>query len=166
MIWLLRIMSALTAPRRWRLSRRWRSRPQLRRCRCLGSGQQWAKTALQKRMGRPSPQGQTCSPGRDRLSVQQRGEPDATPGVHWAYWWRGCHLAACGAGAAARPHAAYRFALDRQCGISCPLRGFLQALALLGWTIGRNVWIDARWATPSDAEISKHAAEWPRSRPT
>jgi putative tryptophan/tyrosine transport system substrate-binding protein len=36
---------------------------------------------------------------------------------------------------------------------------FLQALALLGWTIGRNVWIDARWATPSDAEISKHAAE-------
>jgi hypothetical protein len=25
---------------------------------------------------------------------------------------------------------------------------FLQALALLGWTIGRNVWIDARWATP------------------
>jgi putative ABC transport system substrate-binding protein len=36
---------------------------------------------------------------------------------------------------------------------------FLQALALLGWTIGRNVWIDARWATPSAAEIRKHAAE-------
>jgi ABC-type uncharacterized transport system substrate-binding protein len=29
----------------------------------------------------------------------------------------------------------------------------------LGWTIGRNVRIDARWTTPSDAEISKHAAE-------
>jgi putative tryptophan/tyrosine transport system substrate-binding protein len=36
---------------------------------------------------------------------------------------------------------------------------FLQALALLGWTIGRNVWIDAHWATPSAAEVSKHAAE-------
>jgi putative tryptophan/tyrosine transport system substrate-binding protein len=36
---------------------------------------------------------------------------------------------------------------------------FLQALALLGWTIGRNVQIDARWATNSDAEIRRHAAE-------
>jgi putative ABC transport system substrate-binding protein len=36
---------------------------------------------------------------------------------------------------------------------------FLQALALLGWTVGRNVWIDTRWATPSAAEIRKHAAE-------
>jgi putative tryptophan/tyrosine transport system substrate-binding protein len=36
---------------------------------------------------------------------------------------------------------------------------FLQALALLGWTIGRNVWIDARWATPSPAEIRKQAEE-------
>jgi putative tryptophan/tyrosine transport system substrate-binding protein len=36
---------------------------------------------------------------------------------------------------------------------------FLQALALLGWTIGRNVRIDARWATPSAAEIRKHAEE-------
>jgi putative tryptophan/tyrosine transport system substrate-binding protein len=36
---------------------------------------------------------------------------------------------------------------------------FLQALAILGWTIGRNVRIDARWATPSAAEIRKHAEE-------
>jgi hypothetical protein len=36
---------------------------------------------------------------------------------------------------------------------------FLGALALLDWTIGRNVWIDAHWTTPGDAEISKHAAE-------
>ena len=35
----------------------------------------------------------------------------------------------------------------------------LQALALLGWTIGRNVWIDVRWATATAAEIRKHAAE-------
>ena len=36
---------------------------------------------------------------------------------------------------------------------------FLQGLALLGWTIGRNVRIDTRWATPNAAEIRRHAAE-------
>jgi putative ABC transport system substrate-binding protein len=39
------------------------------------------------------------------------------------------------------------------------LGAFLQALALLGWTIGRNVRIDIRWATASAAEIRRHAAE-------
>src|SRR5450755_536994 len=36
---------------------------------------------------------------------------------------------------------------------------FLQELALLGWTIGRNVRIDTRWATTNAAEIRRHAAE-------
>ena len=36
---------------------------------------------------------------------------------------------------------------------------FLQALALLGWTIGRNVRIDTRWATANAAEIRRQAAE-------
>jgi putative tryptophan/tyrosine transport system substrate-binding protein len=36
---------------------------------------------------------------------------------------------------------------------------FLQALALLGWTIGRNVRIDTRWATTDPAEIRRHVAE-------
>ncbi len=36
---------------------------------------------------------------------------------------------------------------------------FLQALALLGWTIGRNVHIETRWATANAAAIRKHAAE-------
>src|SRR5262245_1448954 len=36
---------------------------------------------------------------------------------------------------------------------------FLQGLALLGWTIGRNVRVDTRWATPEVAEIRRHAAE-------
>jgi putative ABC transport system substrate-binding protein len=36
---------------------------------------------------------------------------------------------------------------------------FLQGLALLGWTIGRNVRIETRWATPNAAEIRRHAAE-------
>jgi putative tryptophan/tyrosine transport system substrate-binding protein len=37
--------------------------------------------------------------------------------------------------------------------------GFQQGLALLGWTIGRNVQIDIRWATTNAAELRKHAAE-------
>jgi putative ABC transport system substrate-binding protein len=36
---------------------------------------------------------------------------------------------------------------------------FLQALALSGWTIGRNVRIDTLWATTNAAEIRRHAAE-------
>jgi putative ABC transport system substrate-binding protein len=36
---------------------------------------------------------------------------------------------------------------------------FLQGLAVLGWTIGRNVRIDTRWATANAPEIRRHAAE-------
>ncbi len=36
---------------------------------------------------------------------------------------------------------------------------FLQALALLGWTIGRNVSIETRWASTKADEIRRHAAE-------
>jgi len=36
---------------------------------------------------------------------------------------------------------------------------FLRGLALLGWSIGRNVRIDTRWATANAAEIRRHAAE-------
>ena len=36
---------------------------------------------------------------------------------------------------------------------------FLQWVALLGWTIGRNVRIDIRWATLKAAEIRRHAEE-------
>jgi putative tryptophan/tyrosine transport system substrate-binding protein len=36
---------------------------------------------------------------------------------------------------------------------------FLQALALLGWTIGHNVRIDTRWATTHPDDIRRHAAE-------
>src|SRR6516162_3086595 len=39
------------------------------------------------------------------------------------------------------------------------LRAFLQALALSGWTIGRNVRIDTRWAGANAADIRRHAAE-------
>jgi ABC-type uncharacterized transport system substrate-binding protein len=36
---------------------------------------------------------------------------------------------------------------------------FLQELALLGWTIGRNLQIETRWATANAAEIRRHADE-------
>lgn len=39
------------------------------------------------------------------------------------------------------------------------LGAFLQALAQLDWTIGRNIKVDIRWATPVVAEIRRHAAE-------
>jgi len=32
-------------------------------------------------------------------------------------------------------------------------------LALLGWTVGHNVRIDTRWATPNAVEVRRHAAE-------
>src|SRR4051794_36587247 len=36
---------------------------------------------------------------------------------------------------------------------------FLQGLALLGWTIGRNVQIDTRWAGTNTDDIRRHATE-------
>jgi len=36
---------------------------------------------------------------------------------------------------------------------------FQQTLAQLGWTIGRNLRIEIRWATPNASEIRRHAAE-------
>ena len=36
---------------------------------------------------------------------------------------------------------------------------FLQGLAQSGWTIGRNVQIDTRWATTNHAELRRHAEE-------
>jgi putative ABC transport system substrate-binding protein len=39
------------------------------------------------------------------------------------------------------------------------LAAFYQELAILGWTIGRNVRIEPRWATSNAAELRKHAAE-------
>jgi putative ABC transport system substrate-binding protein len=39
------------------------------------------------------------------------------------------------------------------------LAAFYQGLAVLGWTIGRNVRVDVRWATSNAAEIHRQAAE-------
>src|SRR5215831_17179676 len=42
---------------------------------------------------------------------------------------------------------------------------FLQALQQSGWTIGRNVQVETRWATANSAAIRKHAAELAASAP-
>jgi putative tryptophan/tyrosine transport system substrate-binding protein len=42
---------------------------------------------------------------------------------------------------------------------------FLQELAVLGWTIGRNVRIDTRWATTNAVEVRRHAAELAALKP-
>src|SRR5689334_16706693 len=39
------------------------------------------------------------------------------------------------------------------------LAAFYQELAILGWSIGRNVRIEPRWATANAAELRRHAAE-------
>jgi len=39
------------------------------------------------------------------------------------------------------------------------IRAFLEVLQQAGWTSGRNVQIDTRWATPSNAELRRHAVE-------
>src|SRR5262249_58072108 len=38
------------------------------------------------------------------------------------------------------------------------IRAFLQALPQLGWTVGRNVQIDTRWATTDTDSLRRHAA--------
>jgi putative tryptophan/tyrosine transport system substrate-binding protein len=44
-------------------------------------------------------------------------------------------------------------------GMQARIAAFHRGLEQLGWTIGRNVRIDTRWATTDAAEIRKHAAE-------
>jgi putative tryptophan/tyrosine transport system substrate-binding protein len=39
------------------------------------------------------------------------------------------------------------------------MAAFLQGLAQLGWTDGRNLWIDTRWATTNADDLRRHAAE-------
>ena len=82
--------------------------------------------------------------------------------VHHAARRRGGGVAACGAGAAGRPHAAHRGAPARSSDdaeFQTCVGAFLQALQQLDWTIGRNVEIDIRWATANADAIRRHAAE-------
>ena len=82
--------------------------------------------------------------------------------VHHAARRRGGGMAARGAGAAARADAAHRRAheLGRgRSGRTGPHRGASQGLQQLGWTDGRNVRIEYRWAAGDADRIRKYAAE-------
>ena len=81
-------------------------------------------------------------------------------------------LGLVGSAAVAWPHGAHAQQSERvrRIGVLLPatsddaefqarVGAFLQGLALLGWTIGRNVRIDTRWATANAADIRRHAAE-------
>ena len=46
------------------------------------------------------------------------------------------------------------------------IAAFLQALQQLGWTDGRNVRIDTRWATTNADDFADTRPNWPRSRRT
>jgi len=47
----------------------------------------------------------------------------------------------------------------RRSGISARIAAFQQGLQQLGWSHGRNLSIDTRWATTNPDNIRKHAAE-------
>src|SRR5215831_7219132 len=66
-------------------------------------------------------------------------------------------LAALGGAAAAWPLAARAQQVERTRRIGARLAAFTQALSQLGWSEGRNLRIDARWATAGD--VHRHAAE-------
>jgi ABC-type uncharacterized transport system substrate-binding protein len=87
-------------------------------------------------------------------------------------WKRRQFITLLGGSAAAWPLAAWAQQAERmrRIGILLPaaaddpawqawVGAFLQALGELGWTIGRNVRIDTRWAGANAAEIRRHAAE-------
>ena len=71
-------------------------------------------------------------------------------------------MAARGARAAGRADAAHRRAHDLAADDpegQARVAAFLQGLQQLGWTVGRNVRIDIRWAAGNAERIRKYAAE-------
>ena len=83
--------------------------------------------------------------------------------VHHAPRRRGGGVAARGARAAGRAHAAHRRACEPAAADDAELQarigGVPQGLAQLGWTDGRNVRIDTRWGAGDADHIRKYAAE-------
>ena len=86
-----------------------------------------------------------------------------TARVHHAARRRGGGVAARGARAAERADAAHRRAHEPAAAddpeAQARVAAFLQGLQQLGWTDGRNVRIDYRWAADNADRIRKYAAE-------
>ena len=100
---------------------------------------------------------------RERSLARRGPSTHEAARVHHAARRRGGSMAARGARAAGGARAAHRRAdacICGRCGISSSYWRFpAGAAALQGWSIGRNVRIDMRWATSDPTEIRKHAAE-------
>ena len=92
--------------------------------------------------------------------------------MHFRQWKRRDFITLLGGAAAAWPLGARAQQPERmrRIGIILPaaaddtefqtrIGAFQQALALLGWTIGRNARIETRWATANAPEIRRHAVE-------
>ena len=82
--------------------------------------------------------------------------------VRHTFWRRRCRVAAHGARAAARAHATHRRFVGSgrgRPGVKARVTAFLQGLQQLGWTVGRNVQIDIRWARGNAEQIRRHAAD-------
>ena len=73
--------------------------------------------------------------------------------------WRMAARGACAAGERVRRVGVILPATADDAEFQARVGAFLQALAQLGWTIGRNVRIDTRWADGDVDDIRRHAAE-------
>ena len=97
------------------------------------------------------------------------GNPHPTARIHIHTGQRSSRVAACGARAAGRAHAAHRRAL----GLATDdpdndvrLAAFQQRLQQLGWTVGDNVRIDYRLAAGDAETIASMQRNWSRWRQT
>jgi ABC transporter substrate binding protein len=100
-----------------------------------------------------------------RLVAAMRGSNEAA-GLHWVSWRRGC-VAARRARAATRIRRIGVLAalVEDDPEVQARIGAFLQGLQQLGWTGGRNVQIEYRWAGGSVDDIRKYAAELVALRP-
>src|SRR5262245_58275700 len=90
--------------------------------------------------------------------------------MNFHQWKRRTFITLLGGAAAAWPVAARAQQGERRIGVLVPataddpefqarVGAFMQGLQQLGWSIGRNLRIDTRWATTNAAEIRRHAAD-------
>jgi hypothetical protein len=98
--------------------------------------------------------------GRFWVLCGKGGTSSETARVHHAARRCGGSLAACLAGAAGRANATRRRAHPADDpGAKARIAAFLEGLAQLGWTDGRNVRIDTRWGAGDVDRIRRYAAE-------
>ena len=116
----------------------------------------------------PTPMSRPVSLMAGRLQRPHRHAPRRTRGADGGAGR--CRLGAFASSAVAMPFVLHAQERARRIGILLPavaddpvwqasVGAFLQALELSGWTIGRKVQIDTRWATTNADDIRRHAVE-------